>query len=511
MKERIRWFLIALWIIAIVPSCNSQNDNSSKPAIDRPAVAAGRFYSSNPEELRNTLKGLFEKAKPRMVDSVVAIICPHAGYDFSGLVAASSYKQINPDKKFENIFIIGSSHQVNFMGASIYNLGDYLTPLGKVKVNIELADKLIKENPVFTFNPDADKNEHSLEVQIPFLQYWMKSEIRIVPIILGTQSAQTCKKIAEALKPYFNDNNLFIISTDFSHYPKYQDAQAVDKASCDAIIAGSANELLKVLQDNADKNIPNLATSMCGWTSVATLLNMTGNNPDYRFVPILYMNSGDSKYADKSQVVGYWSIAVTHEEKKNSPSPDFSISLADKKELLKIARTTIEKKIKENKMPDLNPSGYSKILMTPSGAFVTLKEYDELRGCIGRFTSEEPLYKVIQEMAIASATQDTRFDPVAESEIVRLEIEISVLSPMRKINSINEIVLGKHGIYIKKGWQAGTFLPQVATETGWNKEEFLGHCARDKAEIGWNGWKDAEIYIYSAEVFSEKEVNGRKH
>jgi hypothetical protein len=113
-------------------------------------------------------------------------------------------------------------------------------------------------------------------------------------------------------------------------------------------------------------------------------------------------------------------------------------------------------------------------------------------------------------MAIASATQDTRFDPVAENEIVRLEIEISVLSPMKKINSIDEIVLGKHGIYIEKGMSAGTFLPQVATETGWNKEEFLGHCARDKAGIGWNGWKDAEIYIYSAEVFSEKEVNGRK-
>jgi MEMO1 family protein len=249
---------------------------------------------------------------------------------------------------------------------------------------------------------------------------------------------------------------------------------------------------------------------MCGWTSVVTLLNITGNNPDYRFAPILYMNSGDSKYADKSQVVGYWSIAVTQKEKKISSSPDFSISLADKKELLKIARTAIEKQIKENKKPDFNPSGYSKTLMTPSGAFVTLKENGELRGCIGRFTSEEPLYKVIREMAIASATQDTRFDPVAESEIVQLEIEISVLSPMKKINSIDEIVLGKHGIYIKKGWASGTFLPQVATETGWNKEEFLGHCARDKAGIGWNGWKDAEIYIYTAEVFSEKEVNGRK-
>jgi hypothetical protein len=393
------------------------------------------------------------------------------------------------------------------MGASIYNLGSYITPLGKVNVNIELANKLIKENPVFAFNPDADKNEHSLEVQVPFLQYWMKSEINLVPIVLGTQSVQSCKKIAEALKPWFNENNLFIISTDFSHYPKYQDAQSVDKATCDAVLSGSADKLLKILQDNENKNIPNLATSMCGWTSVITLLNMTGVNPDYQFVPIQYMNSGDSKYADKSQVVGYWSIAVVQKGTRS----EFSISAEDKKELLRIARVTIDKKIGENKIPEFITKGYSKTMLTPCGAFVTLKKNGDLRGCIGRFTSEEPLYIVIREMAIASATQDTRFDPVTESEIPKLEIEISVLSPMKKINSPDEIIMGKHGIYIKKGWASGTFLPQVATETGWTKEEFLGHCARDKAGIGWDGWKDAEIYIYTAEVFSEKEVSGHKN
>jgi MEMO1 family protein len=506
MKKSVRWFLVFLWISFIVPGCSSQNDTGTKPLIDRQPAAAGRFYSSDPVELRNSLKGLFEKAKPKTVDSVLAIICPHAGYDFSGVVAAGGYKQINPDKKFENIFIIASSHQVSFMGASIYNLGNYLTPLGKVKVNIELANKLIKENPVFAFNPDADKNEHSLEVQLPFLQYWMKTDINLVPIVLGTQSVQSCKKMAEALKPFFNENNLFIISTDFSHYPKYQDAQAIDKATCDAVLSGSADKLLKILQDNENKNIPNLATSMCGWTSVITLLNMTGVNPDYQFVPIQYMNSGDSKYADKSQVVGYWSVAVVQKGTKS----EFSISAEDKKELLRIARVTIDKKIGENKIPEFNTKRYSKTMMTPCGAFVTLKKNGDLRGCIGRFTSEEPLYIVISEMAIASATQDTRFDPVTESEIPKLEIEISVLSPMKKINSPDEIIMGKHGIYIKKGWASGTFLPQVATETGWTKEEFLGHCARDKAGLGWNGWKDAEIYIYTAEVFSEKDVNGHK-
>jgi hypothetical protein len=143
-------------------------------------------------------------------------------------------------------------------------------------------------------------------------------------------------------------------------------------------------------------------------------------------------------------------------------------------------------------------------LKTPCGAFVTLKKYGNLRGCIGRFDASEPLYQVVQEMAIASSTQDYRFSPVELKEIPELEIEISVLTPMRHISSIDEIELGKHGIYIKKGNRSGTFLPQVATETGWTKEEFLGHCAQDKAGIGWNEWKDAEVYVYEALVFGEE-------
>jgi AmmeMemoRadiSam system protein A len=144
---------------------------------------------------------------------------------------------------------------------------------------------------------------------------------------------------------------------------------------------------------------------------------------------------------------------------------------------------------------------------TNCGAFVTLLKNGELRGCIGRFDSSEPLYRVVQHMAIAAATEDNRFPQVSRDEIGSLEIEISALTPMRKISSADEIELGRHGIYIKKGNRSGTFLPQVAIETGWTKDDFLGHCARDKAGLGWDGWKDAEIYVYEANVFSEKEMS----
>jgi len=489
--------------------CSSQDSNEK--LIDRKPAVAGQFYPSDPVILRETLTGLFSRAKPRTMEKVAAVISPHAGYVFSGIVAASSFNQIDPDMEYDNIFVIASSHQVSFMGASIYNIGDYMTPLGNVPVNISLASKLIKENPVFSYNPDADRNEHSLEVQIPFLQYHMKKAFRIIPIVIGSQSANSCKKIAEALKPYFTPKNLFVISTDFSHYPSYNDAKSTDQATCDAILSNTPDKLLSFLSDYKKNDIPNLVTNLCGWTSVLTLPYMTVGDPMIKLNPINYMNSGDGKYGDRSQVVGYWSIVATRTAKEQKSLTGFSFTRDEKIILLNIARNTLESYTRDRKKPPVDATGFPSSIKTKAGAFVTLKKNGELRGCIGRFTADIPLYEVIQEMTIASSTEDNRFDPVNASEINNLDIEISVLSPMKKINSIDEIVLGKHGIYIKKGWYSGTFLPQVATETGWGKEEFLGHCARDKAGIGWDGWKDAEIYIYEACVFSEKELNVRKY
>lgn len=476
------------------------------PKTDRSMAAAGRFYPANADSLKAQLASLFRYAKPRTAVNIQAVISPHAGYVFSGGVAASAFNQIDPDKTYDNIFIIGSSHQASFMGASVYNKGDYLTPLGKVPVNLQLANELIKASPVFSFVREADLGEHSLEVQVPFLQYHMKKAFRIVPIVIGSQSKESCQKIAQALKPYFNEKNLFVISTDFSHYPKYEEAKSADKATCDAIIKNDPNALLSFLDDYEKKNIPNLATNLCGWTSVLTLLYITSGDAGIQYTPLYYQNSGDSKYGDHAQCVGYWAIAVSH--KAVAPAKgtqEFSFSEQDKKTLLSIARNTIVVYINERKIPEVDDKNFSPNLKMHAGAFVTLKENGELRGCIGRFTADIPLWKVVQQMAVASATEDSRFLPVTAREVPKLEIEISVLSPMKKICSADEIVLGKHGIYIKKGYASGTFLPQVATETGWNKEEFLGHCSRDKAGLSWDGWKTAEVYTYEACVFGEKE------
>jgi AmmeMemoRadiSam system protein B/AmmeMemoRadiSam system protein A len=506
-------------------SCNSQNtkkqqmQNSYRELKDREPVVAGQFYPGRSDELSADLIKLFsEAAQKKVKGEVLAIIAPHAGYVFSGEVAASSFNQIDPKKKYEIVFVIGSSHRTAFEGASIYNKGNYKTPLGTVNVDLQVANNLINKYDVFKYRPEAHQYEHCLEVELPFLQHIMETEFKIVPIVLGTQSPETSKKIAGALAPYFNSDNLFVISTDFSHYPKYEDAIKVDNLTASAITSNDPDQLLATLRKNSQMNISNLATSLCGWTSVLTLMYITDDIPDIRYYTVEYKNSGDARfYGDKSRVVGYYSIAVAKEveentlpenesKKENPKKKDFELTGEDKKVLLGIARNTIEDYVNNKKIPKIDTEGFSQNLLTNTGAFVTIHKDGKLRGCIGRFEPDIQLYKVVQEVAISAATRDFRFSPVTGDELDNIDIEISVLTPLRKIDSADEIELGKHGIYIKQGRNSGTFLPQVATQTGWNLEEFLGHCSRDKAGIGWDGWKNADLYVYEALIFSENEL-----
>ncbi|MBV5348598.1 AmmeMemoRadiSam system protein A, partial [bacterium] len=343
------------------------------------------------------------------------------------------------------------------------------------------------------------------EVQLPFLQYYLKTPFKIVPIIIGSATAETAKKLATILKPYLNEKNLFVISSDFSHYPRYENAVKVDQATAEAIQTNKASELIAALDDNEKKKVPGLSTSLCGWSSVLTLLNMTEEIPDISVDLLQYKNSGDTRVECRDGVVGYCAISFTPAKLK-SQTNEFSISDDDKKYLLKLARETITQYISKGTTPEVDDSDLSTALKTPCGAFVTLTKEHKLHGCMGRFDPDEPLWKVVQTMAISAATKDYRFSPVLPSEINQLEIEISVLTPLKRIKSLDEFVLGEQGIYIKKGDLHGTFLPQVATSTGWNKEEFLGHCAKEKVGIGWNGWKTAKLYTYEALLI--KDGNG---
>ncbi|MGE0076951.1 MAG: AmmeMemoRadiSam system protein B [Bacteroidales bacterium] len=480
------------------------NGNNREPKIDRRPVVAGSFYPASKSQLNQDIKGYFDSADAILESQPLAVIVPHAGYVFSAGVAASAFKQINRNAKFKHVFLIGSSHTMYFNGASIYTRGDFITPLGTVKVD-PLAKDLVDNYSFITDDVKPHEREHSLEVQLPLLQYWLKNEFSIIPIILGGDSQSTSTLLAEALAPYFNEENLFVISSDFSHYPSYANAKVSDDDMAQAIVSNSSVQFMKTKLRRENSGMNDLATTMCGWTSGLTLLKITEERKDVEYKTIQYRNSGDSPYGDKDRVVGYWAIAVV---KKQPGNADFTLTDSDKKYLLNLARNTITRHLKGDPSEQLDEAKLSPNLLANAGAFVTLRKNGQLRGCIGNFSTTAPLYKVVMGMAIAAATEDYRFDNVSLRELDDIDVEISVLTPMKRIKLASEFIPGKHGIYIKKGCRSGTFLPQVGTETGWSREELLGHCARDKAFIGWDGWKDndTELYTYEAIVFEEKEL-----
>ena len=431
----------------------------STESIIRPATQANRFYEGNPQKLSEEVAHFLSRHQAGDTDQdVAALIVPHAGYYYSGHVAAKAFKQLNPERKYKRIFLLGPSHHAWLDGASVDTKADlYATPLGHVAVDKETAQALIEADKVFTYEEDAHAQEHCLEVQLPFLQQQLGKVPPIVPIIIATNDFGRLKQMATALKPYFNKENLFVISSDFSHYPSYEDAISIDGMTGKAIERGDVRELISTVEANAASGTSGLATSACGLFAIVRKTDQQGD--------------------------------------------EFLLTDEDKQQLKRIAAESIKAHFEGQKVDAQALSNGYPTLQKQCGAFVSLHKNGRLRGCIGHFGEDVPLYEIVTEMARAAAFEDPRFLSVTREEFDELEIEISVLTPMRRIYSLDEFELHRHGIYIRKGFHSGTYLPQVADEVNWTKEEFVSHCSQDKAGLGWDGWKDAELYVYEAIVF----------
>jgi len=476
---------------------------------DRQPAVAGSFYPAQEALLRVSLKEYFRNAgQPVSENPIRAVIVPHAGYVYSGTVAASAFSRLDPETEYRNVFLIGASHTAMYHGAAVYTSGHFITPLGKVPVNTSLAAELVKNCREMHDQASPHVQEHSLEVELPFLQYRLKHDFQIVPVLIGTRNLSSLRAMARCLQPYFTPENLFVISTDFSHYPSSDDAVKVDRSTAEGVVSNDPEQFLQVVRKNEASGIKGLVTAMCGWPAVYCLLNLTQDDPGLEYSLIRYANSGQVPHGDKSRAVGYWAIELIEKE-HNTGNTSMNLTELDKKHLLEIARRTLERYLDDETLVAFNPDKLSPNLNQEGGAFVTLTKSGALRGCIGRFAGSDPLYITVQKMAIAAATQDSRFKPVTREELDELEIEISVLSSLQPIQSKDEIVMGKHGIYMRKGFSTGTFLPQVGKKYGWTVDEFLGRCARDKAGIGYYEWKDAELFVFEATVFSEHEFSGR--
>ncbi len=467
-------------------------------SIKSPNVA-GTFYPQDPQNLRDVIIEFLEQARlPEGIEAqkVVVLFSPHAGYVFSGPVAGYSYALLRKIE-VDEVIVLAPSHFYPFYGIRAMDYEGYRTPLGIVSLDTKAAEELVDSLSWCSFDNRVFEREHSIEVQLPFLQV-TKRDVKVVPLLFGDlswtdlnqESIRFCEWIR---KKSANSRVLVLVSTDMSHYYPYQKCVKKDWATIDVLRKFHLREFFFGARSRKYE--------MCGWIPTSFALAVAKQLGKVEFRLLKYANSGDT-YGDKSRVVGYMSAVIIEKENKEVSM----FTKEQKAKLLRLARRSIEHYLKTGRrLEDLeidDPALYKE-----KGAFVTLKKNGMLRGCIGHIIADMPLCEVVAEMAIQAAVGDPRFPPLTLEELPEVEIEISVLSPLKKVEDINEIKVGKHGLLLRKGFYSGLLLPQVPVEYGWDKLTFLRHLAM-KAGLPPDEWKDAEIYSFTAEVFSESEVFG---
>ncbi len=457
-----------------------------------PAVA-GSWYPADPEELAQMIDGMLAAEGP--VDGApLAIIVPHAGYVFSGPVAAAGFRQLR-NGQYDVAVIIASDHQAPLSSlVSVWAEGAWETPLGRIPVDADLAQALVQADPRITFDPAAHQGEHPIEIELPFLQR-VCPHCRIVPILMGADDEGTVQVLADALLRALPGRKAVVIaSSDLSHYPSQEDARAVDGALLAAIETGDPARVQETVATMMRRGVPGLVTCTCGEGPIRVAMRVAAGLGADTISILRYANSADSPYGDPQQVVGYGAVMFW----RYAP-PD--LTPARREALLALARRTLESYLTDGALPPYETDDPH--LLRPSGVFVTLREGGELRGCIGHLRADTPLYRGVQEMAVAAATEDPRFPPLTREELERVHLEISVLSPLRRLTDPTQIEVGTHGLLIVKGGQQGLLLPQVAVEEGWDREAFLEGLCR-KAGLPAGCWREgATLYTFTAVVFGE--------
>jgi AmmeMemoRadiSam system protein B/AmmeMemoRadiSam system protein A len=501
-------FVIFLFNCTESPQSKAEGEKMAKgetQKIRKPAVA-GAFYPGDPLSLSKKIAGFFKNVKKEeLAGEVVGLVAPHAGYDYSGQVAACGFKQLE-GMQYDVVVVISPFHYDRFSGSSVYDGSAYETPLGIIEVDKELALKItsLSEDVHLSDRGHAMigmRGEHSLEVELPFLQIVL-GDFKLVPIVMGDQDFESCQALGQTLaKALKNKKALIVASSDLYHGQGRNQAVKSDKVVIERV--GSFD--YRGLYDDAAKG----KCMACGsGPIIATMIAAEGLGADQSKV-LHYANSYDVT-GDESYVVGYMAAAFSRSgspakgksEKTEKEKVGIDMGLSDKdKEILKeMARKSIECSVKGEPLPEFKVE--SEILKEHRGAFVTIEKHGSLRGCIGFIEAVKPLHITIKEMAQAAALKDPRFPPVTPEELGDLEVEISVLTPLRRIEDINEIEIGKHGIYMKSGYYSGLLLPQVATDYGWDRLTFLKQTCH-KAGMDADCWKrkETEIYLFSADIF----------
>jgi hypothetical protein len=464
----------------------------------RPPAVAGSFYLADPAALTKMVDGFLAKANQAPLDAV-ALVAPHAGHEYAGQVAAYAYASLK-GRKIDRVVLLAPSHYEAFRFASVYDGSAYSTPLGQVPVDRAFAAKLASMDPLIKLSglghtPGPDKMEHSVEVQLPFLQRTL-GQFQLVPIVMGDQSYELCRAVGVAVaKLVAGTNTLIVASSDLSHYHTYDEAEKID------------HKTLKAIEEwdylSMSRNFEQGVWEACGGGPIIAAMIASERLGASQARVLKYANSGDVAIGDKSRVVGYGAVAFLKNTGRAAEAP-FSLTRQEKSELMRIARQSVETSVRDRKDYE-PPAPSSAALNQERGAFVTLNERGSLRGCIGYVAPMKPLYITVRDVAKFAALQDRRFRPVAASELSSLEYEISVLSPMRRVMDNKEIAIGQHGLLIRKGGYEGLLLPQVPVEEKWDLPEFLREVSL-KAGLPQRAWQDpeADLFRFTALVFGER-------
>ncbi len=503
-------------LVACCLACRtpSQADRGGTAAAREPAVA-GRFYPTSAKALRLAVEAFLRDAVPRRPgadEKPLALIVPHAGYVFSGQIAADAWRQAQGEE-IDLVVILGTNHTApGFRGVAIEPGSGFRTPLGVAQTDRAAAEALIAADPDCRFDAGVHAREHSVEVQVPFVQV-LFPKAKVLAAVVGSPDPALCDRLGRALGDVLRGRRALVAaSSDLSHYPSAADASVVDRKVLSAAARLDPEGLRAAIRGEMARGVPELSTCACGEAPVLAAMSAARALGATRGAVVSYANSGDVAMGDAHRVVGYGAVVFTTgppgadtsalAPRAGSPAPG-SFDAADRRALLALARETIRRYLETGTVP---PSrGLSARARVPRGAFVTLTRDGALRGCIGRMSPGEPLDRVVGAMALQAALNDPRFPPVTLEEVPRLRIEISALTPMRPVAGAADIVVGRDGVLLSKDGRSAVFLPQVAVEQGWGRDEMLDHLCL-KAGLPAGSWRTgAKFSVFQAEVFREGE------
>lgn len=500
----------------------------------RPAAVAGRFYPGQRDALVRQVDRHLALSPVLAAERPLALIVPHAGYIYSAGCAARAFRLIK-GRKYKRVILLGPSHYGAFRGAALPTHKSLSTPLGQVAVD-EQAVAALRRQAGFLVDPQSDRREHALEVQLPFLKRLLPSFL-CLPIRLGRLEKDDVAGIAKALLPFAGEDTLVVVSSDFTHFGGHFQYTPFKTNIAHRIRALDGQAIRYILEKDAGaflNHVSQTGATICGRNAIAVLLEMLKQGPrpgNSRGLWLSFHTSADIMGVRSDRLllqygsVSYGSLAFfpssSSQSQKRQSQKDLSMKPADllppshsfdaetQKQLLALARTTLQTRLVEKKQGDPKkhtaPDRIPPASRYKAGAFVTLHKHGRLRGCIGAIEPTQPLWEAIVGNAINAACHDPRFNPVTASELAELDIEISVLTPPREVPRAEDFQVGTHGIIIEKNGRRAVFLPQVAPEQGWDREETLAHLSR-KAGLSADDWRSGmRFWVFEAQVFGEKE------